>query len=119
MTLASQRAIYSPRSLNRLRHRLELVAQEEADIILKKVIKLFPAVKEITLRFADEPDTAMIEAELSPDAEILVRDKELILFVFNIHERAKEAPDYRARVRRLMIEELGDIVGVDFGGEED
>ena len=105
--------------MNRLRTRLQMVALQECDLILKPLKKKYPQLKDVSVRFEDLPDEKLIESGLPAESESHYVESEIILYLLTIYNAGKEAADYRARIRRLLLEEIGDLVGEDLVVEED
>ena len=99
--------------MHRLRTRLQYAALQECDKILKPLKKKYPQLKDVYVRFEDLPNIEMMSAGLKLETEsAYVPDEQaIILFVLNIYEAGKEAADYRARIRRVLLKEIGDLVG--------
>jgi len=80
--------------------------------------KQYPQLKSTGLRFEDKPDSKMIASGVLPEYKSACRDGDVILFLFNIYDTGKNATDYRENVRRILLRELGDLIGEDLAGQE-
>ena len=108
----------SPRSNHRLRTRLQSAALQECDRILKPLKKKYPQLKPVRVRFEDVPYEKMTDSGLPAESESAYVEPEIILYLFNIYDAHKEAADYRARIRRVLLKEIGDLIGEDLVEED-
>lgn len=108
----------SPRFNNRLRSRLASAARQECDAILKSLKKQYPQLKQATYRFEDLPDAKMACGGLPAESMSTYIEPEIILFLFNIYQAHTEAADFRAKVQRVLLAEIGDLVGEDITVED-
>lgn len=102
---------------DRVRYRLQSKALQETEPILKGLKKQYPQLKHVRVRFDDQPDRKMIDSGLPVGAESTYVEPDIVLFLFNIYETNREAADYRSRIRRVLLREIGDLVGEDLTAE--
>jgi hypothetical protein len=103
---------------NRLRTRLTSAAHQECDTILMPMKKKYPQLKPVSVRFEDLPDKEMVKRGLPAESKSTYVEPEIVLFLFNIYEERIEAAEYRARVRRVLLAEIGDLIGEDIRIED-
>lgn len=98
---------------NHLRKRLALIAMEEVDELLRGIKENFPQLRDLTVALEDSPGTGLLKAGAREGQESRYdQDKqELVLFLFNIYKANKQAPDFRKRIRDLVLTIAGGLVG--------
>ncbi|MDD4871307.1 MAG: hypothetical protein PHR77_12170 [Kiritimatiellae bacterium] len=104
------------RHKNHLRRKLKLLAAKEADEVLRKLKKLYPQLKPMSIVYEDVPTTDMLKSDIKIESEFAYdNDKqELTFFLFNIYMLVEnDAQDFRRRIRGAILKECGDIVGED------
>ena len=73
---------------NHLRRKLKLLAVKETDDVLRKLRKVYPQLKPMSVVYEDVPTTDMLKCGIKIESESAYdNDKqELTLFLFNIYE---------------------------------
>ena len=111
---------------DRIFDRARRIASEEEQAFLKS-LKAQPAeyrerLAGVIIRFEERPSKEMIARGVDSEAlSLTVRDgKVVVLFLMNLADRyGKFAGDYRRELRRVMSEELADLAGMEWLGEQE
>jgi len=111
---------------DRIWDRCRKIASEEQTAFFKSLKVMPPEFVEriagVVIRHEQRPSKEMIDRGVDPDAVSLTeRDgKVVILFLLNIRKRYDKVPgDFRREVRRIMCEELADLAGMEWLGEQE
>jgi len=91
-----------------------LLAVKETDDVLRKLRKVYPQLKPMSVVYEDVPTTDMLKCGIKIESESAYdNDKqELTLFLFNIYMLVEnDAGDFRRRIRMAILERAGGITG--------
>ena len=92
-------------SKSQLRNRLLRVALEEVHNLLKPLKKNYPQLKDFIVSFQDVPNNDLLSKGVKGDCDsyYYADQQELVIFLFSIYEQAKEADEFRRRVRAALL----------------
>jgi len=108
----------SPGPRNRLRLRLVQAARAETQKVLSQLLRSYPQLKTVRFSYQDLVSDEQLQARVGKEAESCSWDNEIVLFVFTVYELAGKRPeDYRERIQRAVLHEIGKVVGEDLGEE--
>ena len=110
---------------HRLLERTKKIAQKEAAILLKSLPKDFKerlaGVPKVSIRFEDRPSRDRNDHSAIPEPySVTNREaREIVIYVMPLLEaHAREPGTFQVALRRVIVKELGDWVGIDATTEE-
>jgi hypothetical protein len=112
--------------IERIWERCRKIALEEQTALFKSLKAMPPEFVEriagVTIRHEQRPTQTMIARGVDPETVSLTEreDKAVVLFLLNIRQRFDKVPgDFRREFRRIMCQELADLAGMDWLGEQE